>query len=140
MRYIWLDAKEKDGLKKIRALQIEYTKKAEAIGRNVEISIGIHNEDVYNNFVQLPDYRKIPSTCELEPEKTAAINARIWAPMWTKGLQKEEVTAMHAQGRRAFVWTVDKPEKIREFMNEGGYDGIVSNYPSLVAYYYYTRQ
>jgi glycerophosphoryl diester phosphodiesterase len=60
--------------------------------------------------------------------------------MWTKGLQKEEVDAIHAQGRRAFVWTVDKTEKMQEFMNEGHYDGMVSNYPSQVAYYYYTRK
>jgi glycerophosphoryl diester phosphodiesterase len=38
------------------------------------------------------------------------------------------------------VWTVDKTEKMQEFMNEGNYDGMVSNYPSQVAYYYYTRQ
>ena len=140
LHYVWLDAKEKDGLEKIRALQETFTKEARAMGRQLEITIGIHNEDVYKNFLLLPDYKQIPTTSELDPEKTAAINARIWAPMWTKGLQKEEVDAIHAQGRRAFVWTVDKTEKMQEFMNEGNYDGMVSNYPSQVAYYYYTRQ
>jgi glycerophosphoryl diester phosphodiesterase len=140
LHYIWLDAKEKEGLEKIRALQEKFTKEAAAIGRQLEITIGIHNDDVYKNFLLLPDYKQIPTTCELDPEKSAAINARIWAPMWTKGLQKEEVSAIHAQGRRAFVWTVDKTEKMQEFLNEGNYDGIVSNYPSQVAYYYYTRQ
>lgn len=140
LHYVWLDAKEKDGLEKIRALQETFTKEAAATGRQLEITIGIHNEDVYKNFLLLPDYKQIPTTSELDPEKSAAINARIWAPMWTKGLQKEEVSAVHAQGRRAFVWTVDKTEKMQEFMNDGNYDGIVSNYPSQVAYYYYTRQ
>ena len=124
----------------LRALQKEFTEAALAMGRKLEIVIGIPDEEVYDAFKALPDYREIPSLCELDPEETSAINATIWAPMWVKGLQKEEVAAFHAMKKRAFAWTLDKPKKIPEFMNEGRFDGIVSNYPSIVAYYHYTRQ
>ena len=68
------------------------------------------------------------------------MNANIWAPMWTSGLQKEEVAKVQAQGRRAFVWTVDGSDNIRKYMYEGDFDGILSNQPTLVAYHYYARQ
>jgi hypothetical protein len=52
-------------------------------------------------------------------------------------LQNEEVQRMQAEGRRAFAWTMDIPENILRYMRQGRFNGILSNYPSLVAYYYY---
>jgi glycerophosphoryl diester phosphodiesterase len=37
------------------------------------------------------------------------------------------------------VWTLDGAENIKEYMYNGDFDGILSNYPSLVAYYYYAK-
>ncbi|MFL5809435.1 MAG: glycerophosphodiester phosphodiesterase, partial [Flavisolibacter sp.] len=140
LQFIWLDAKEKNSLTQLRKLQREFTSVAAANGRKIEITIGIHDKKVFNAFKLLADYRNIPSACELDPEDVTDINARIWAPLWIHGLQQEEVAAMHSQGRKAFVWTLDQPKKIREFIAEGNYDGIVSNYPSIVAYYHYTTE
>jgi glycerophosphoryl diester phosphodiesterase len=106
----------------------------------VEIQIGIPDEDVLKNFLQLPEYQKVPSVCELTPQDVAATNARIWAPRWTLGLQNEEVAKIHAAGRKAFVWTLDVPDNISKYYNQGKFDGILSNYPSSVAYYYYAKQ
>jgi glycerophosphoryl diester phosphodiesterase len=139
LRYIWLDAKEKNSLPKLRELQLEFTQAAAAIGKKLEITIGIHDEKVLKGFRGLQDYRNIPSVCELDTADVNAINARIWAPLWVKGLQEDKVTAIHAQGRRVFSWTLDKPKQVREFM-KANYDGVVSNYPSIVAYYYYTKE
>lgn len=140
LRFVWLDAKKKTTLPILRALQKEFTEVALTAGRKLEIAIGIPDEEVYEAFKALPDHRNITSLCELSPEETSAINSAIWAPMWVKGLQEEEVAAFHAMKKRAFVWTVDKPKKIPEFMNEGKFDGIVSNFPSIVAYYHFIRQ
>ena len=140
IRYVWLDAKDTTRLEIINDLQQEALQAAAAIGRHIEITIGIHDENVFNKFLLLPDFKNIPSLCELEPAYVTTANARIWAPLWTEGLQPEKVQAMKAQGKRAFVWTIDQPKQIKEFMFEGNYDGIVSNYASLVAYYYYTRE
>ena len=140
LRYVWLDAKDSASHHLLRKLQTEYIQKATSNGRTVEITIGIHDEANLNNFKKLPLYQSIPSLCELDTTEVKAINSKIWAPMWTEGLQKEQVQAMQASGKKVFVWTIDKAKDIREFMLEGGYDGIVSNYPSLVAFYYYTRE
>ena len=140
LNFVWVDAKEQNSLEKIKALQDEFTQAAAGIGKKINIVIGIHDEDVFNKFLSLPGYKNIPSLCELEPEKAVAANAQIWAPLWTKGLQKDEVNYIHSQGKKAFVWTIDKAKHIKEFMNEGDYDGMVSNYACLAAYYYYTKQ
>ena len=139
LRYVWLDTKFKGSIQKVRDLQVEYMQKAAAIGRVLEINIGIPDQEVLNNFLSLPGYQNIPSVCELNTEDVVKVNARIWAPRWTLGLQNEEVENMHAQGRRVFVWTLDVPENISEYMTQGRFNGILSNYPSIVAYYYYAQ-
>ena len=140
LRYVWLDVKDTGYLQKTRALQAKALEAAAAVGREIEITIGIHDEELYKRFIALPGYEAIPSLCELDTAYVTAMNARIWAPMWTGGLQKEEVQKMQSLGKRVFVWTIDGDGQIKEFMNEAGYDGIVSNHPSLVAYYFYTKQ
>jgi hypothetical protein len=46
---------------------------------------------------------------------------------------------MQAEGRRVFVWTLDVPAYVQEYIANGRFDGILSNYPSIVAYYHYVR-
>lgn len=41
------------------------------------------------------------------------------------------VERVHASGRKVYVWTVDRPEQMRRFI-EMGVDGIISNRPDLV--------
>jgi glycerophosphoryl diester phosphodiesterase len=55
-------------------------------------------------------------------------------------VQNDNVALVHAQGRQAFVWTVDVPEFITEFVKEGHFDGILSNFPSCVAFNYYAHE
>jgi glycerophosphoryl diester phosphodiesterase len=139
LRYVWLDTKFSGPMQQLRSLQQEYQQKASSIGRTLEITIGIPDEEVLNNFLKLPGYQNIPSVCELTPEDVAKTNARIWAPRWTLGLQNGEVQKMHAQGKRVFVWTLDIPANVYQFMNEGAFDGILTNYPSIAAFYYYAK-
>jgi glycerophosphoryl diester phosphodiesterase len=140
LRYIWLDTKFHAPLQQIRNLQEEYLQKAASIGRTVEITIGIPDQTVLSYFMKLPDYRNIPSVCELDPIYVEEANSRIWGPRWTLGLQNEQVDQIHAKGKRAFVWTLDIPENIQTYMAQGHFDGILTDYPSALAYYYYVQQ
>ncbi|GEO08362.1 glycerophosphodiester phosphodiesterase [Segetibacter aerophilus] len=140
LRYVWLDTKFTGSMQKERDIQVEYLQKAAAVGRNLSITIGIPDEEVLKNFLKLPGYQNIPSVVELTPQDVATTNARIWAPRWTLGLQNEEVERVHAAGRKAFVWTLDVPDNINKYFLQGKFDGILSNYPSSVAYYYYAKQ
>ncbi|HJW18868.1 MAG TPA: glycerophosphodiester phosphodiesterase [Flavisolibacter sp.] len=140
LQYVWLDTKFTGPIDELVKIQRRYMQEAAAMGRKLEITIGIPDQQVLNNFLALPDHNNIPSVCELTPGDVAAANSRIWAPRWTLGLQNEQVQQIHAQGRRAFVWTLDVPQNVSEYMYQGEFDGILSNYPSIVAYYYYAKQ
>ncbi|RYY98608.1 MAG: glycerophosphodiester phosphodiesterase [Chitinophagaceae bacterium] len=139
LRFVWLDTKFDAPLDELRALQAEFMQRAAALGKPLEIVIGIPDEGVLGRFRALPDHRNVPSLVELEAGDAESVNARIWAPRWTLGLQNAGAAAVQAQGRRAFVWTLDLPENIDLFLRQGRFDGILSNYPTAVAYAYYTQ-
>lgn len=140
LSYVWLDTKYAGSLAPVHALQLEFIKKAAAQRRTLNIVIGLPGKDQMDQFLQLPDYANTPSLCELSIEEVEKINAKVWAPRFTEGTQNDKVDLVHAQGRKVFVWTVDVPEFITQFINEGHFDGILSNYPSCTAYNYYVHQ
>ncbi len=140
LSFVWLDTKYVGSIAPVHALQKEFIQKAAAAGRSLKIVIGLPGQDQLTQFEALPDYSTTPSLCELSIEDVQRINAKVWAPRFTEGTQNDNVAAVHAQGRSAFVWTVDVPEFIARFVNEGNFDGILSNFPSCVAYYHYVHQ
>ena len=140
LRYVWLDTKFTGPVQPIREMQKEFLQKAGAAGRNVEIVIGIPDDGVRDEFLLLKDYSSAPAVCELTPEDVAKTKSLYWAPRWTLGLQEEAVANMHVQGKKVLVWTLDVPENIEKYIREGSFDGMLSNYPSAVAYYYYVQQ
>jgi glycerophosphoryl diester phosphodiesterase len=140
LEFVWIDCKYKEAIPIIRALQKEYLEKAKTVGRKLDIVIGVPDEEVMAALMKLQDYKNIPSLCELDTVKAQQINANIWAPSWVKGHQDEAVAAVHAKGKLAFVYTVDVPDKIKEFMYEAKFNGICTNRPTMAAYYYYARQ
>lgn len=140
LSFVWLDTKYIGSLEKVQTLQQEFMRLAVQNSRRLEIVIGLPGEDQLNNFLQLPDYATTPSLCELSLEDLQRTQAKIWAPRFTEGTQNDQVAAVHAMGKRAFVWTLDVPEFIEQFIRNGQFDGILSNFPSCVAYHYYVQQ
>jgi glycerophosphoryl diester phosphodiesterase len=138
--FVWLDTKFDSTLNQLRSIQKEYLQKAAAAGRNLQIVIGMPTEDVVNNFLALPDYAQTPSLCELSLDDLERTKAQVWAPRFTLGTLNDEVAQVHAKGKQAFVWTLDVPPLIQQFLQDGDFDGILSNYPSSVAYHFYVQQ
>jgi glycerophosphoryl diester phosphodiesterase len=140
LRFIWFDIKvNSDQLATIIAIQKAALEKAAAKGRNLTILAGIPSVAVLNDFMQLPDYANIPSLCELSLDDVRNVNARAWGPRWTEGMQTESVLAVQNEGRKAYCWTIDDINFIQQYINEGSFDGLLSNYPYLIAYYHYVR-
>lgn len=139
LKYVWLDTKFHGNMQLMRDIQQEYMQRAAALGKPLEITIGIPDETVFNNLTALPNYQNIPSVCELDVDFTQRANSGIWGPRWTLGIQTDKINLMHSQGRRAFVWTLDVPENIKQYMYTNLYDGILTDYPSIVAFYHYVR-
>jgi len=140
LTFVWLDTKYVGSIKPVQALQKEFIQKAQAAGRKVDIVIGLPGQDQFNQFLSSPGFASTPSLCELSIDDVTKSNALIWAPRFTEGTQNNLVDLIHTQGRRAFVWTLDVPEFINSFIKDGHFDGILSNFPSCVAYNYYVQQ
>ncbi len=140
LKVVWFDIKDTKVLSKAIEIQSEILQRAAAMGRDLKIFIGIPAEDILNAFLNYPGYENIPSLCELSTDDVRRINAEVWAPRWTQGFQSPDVQQMHSEGRKAFVWTLDEPNYIEQFVNDGQFDAILSNYSVIVAYYHYIRQ
>lgn len=137
LELVWLDIKEPAVLDVLCSLQEEYRQKAAALGRTLDIYLGISNKPILEAFLRLKGHEHIPCLTELEAEDAVRLKARVWAPQYTGGTQHEDVARMQAAGKKVFVWSLDHPAMIRLYLEDGGYDGVVTNSPSTVNYQYY---
>ena len=139
IRVIYLDNKNSANLALERSIQKEYMAKAAAAKRDFTIYIGIPSEDKLNEFLALPDYASAPSLNELTVDDTRKTQSLAWCPRWTQGTQMSDVAQMHAEGRRVYTWTMDIPSWVQQYMASGDFDGMVTNYSPMVAFYHYSR-
>jgi len=140
LKFVWLDMKsENKAMPIVIIIQKGILEKAEAIGRDIEIFIGLPTDEKRDLFLQQNDFENIPSLCELSIDDTRNTFSQIWAPRWTLGTQLSSVELMHDEGRRAFTWTLDQAGVISEFMSLGDFDGILTNYPTIVSYFHYVK-
>jgi glycerophosphoryl diester phosphodiesterase len=145
LRIVWLDMKSaKPSMPIVRAIQRAAMAKANAqyaSGRRnpLMILIGLPDEAKADEFLTLPDHAEAPALCELDMDQVRRTGAAVWAPRWTLGTQPAEVAQMHAEGKKVVVWTLDVPQYIAQYVAQGDLDGILSNYPSGVAFMHYIR-
>ncbi|WP_018618578.1 glycerophosphodiester phosphodiesterase [Spirosoma luteum] len=140
LTFVWLDTKYAGPMEPVQAIQQKYNQKAKQAGRDLTIVIGLPTTDALDSYKALESKANTPILCELDTAITRSIGAGIWAPRWTLGPQTDEVLAMKAQGRTVYVWTLDEPTFIEKFINQNRFDGILSNYSPVVAFYHYTEQ
>jgi len=95
---------------------------------------------MFTNLLAYPNYQNVPSLCELSIDQFHSVNSKVWAPRWTMGTLISDVQSLHSEGKRAFVWTLDQTQFIQEFINESEFDGILTNYPTIVASFYYAKE
>jgi len=140
IKVVWLDTKDVDVVPASIELLTEINERAVKMGRNLKIYMGIPADDIYEEFLAQPNYQDVPSLVELSIDQVREANALIWAPRWTQGTQTSTVQQMQAEGRKVFTWTLDDENYIEQFINEGQFDGILTNYPTIVSYYHYIKQ
>jgi len=140
LKFVWLDMKSgKDDMAKVISIQQDFIELAAAIGRDLEILIGLPTQDKVDQFLAFPEFQNVDNLCELETSIVRQTDAEVWGPRWTLGLQTAEVNAMHSEGREVITWTLDDPNWIRSFVQDGDFDGILTNYPTAVAYSFYVQ-
>jgi glycerophosphoryl diester phosphodiesterase len=141
LEFVWLDMKEStEALNLVIPIQDRIIKKALSKGRKLSLFVGIPTEDVLNGFKSISNHQSVPSLCEISPETARELNSKAWAPRWTLGTQNDLVAQVQSEGRKVFCWTIDSPDYIKTFSEEGIFDGLLSNYPSTVAYYHYIKE
>ncbi len=140
LEFVWLDIKDPAVVAIAEPFQREALERAAAKGRTVEILIGVPADDVLAALKALPNYPSVPSLCEISVDEARILNSRAWGPRWTLGTQNELVTQVQAEGRIAICWTIDLPGYINQFIRDGQFDGLLTNYPSTVAYYHYIQE
>ncbi len=145
LRFVWLDMKNDDydiSVKKVQQvmpIQKAAMQKAKAKGRDLLICIGLPGQNIYDAFVAQPTHADYESLCELSVEQAEDAGAKAWTTRWTLGTADANVAHVQAEGMLAFCWTLDDLSFIQDFITNGKFDGILSNYPSIVAYYHYIR-
>lgn len=140
---VWLDCKD-GGEEQFFASVMPVFQKAvtyaQAKGRNVAILFGLPSDEAYDNFIVFPDHQSIPSLCELGLDKAKAANSKVFAPRWTLGILEQDAADAHANGMKVITWTLDDPEGMNEVITQSQYDGILTNYPSMLAYQFYSQE
>jgi glycerophosphoryl diester phosphodiesterase len=141
IRTVWLDMKSDNAaMAKVFPIQQRAVNRAKLKNRKLKIYIGIPDSDVLNFFKSYPNYKSLNSLCELSVEDVIDIEAEAWAPRWTLGTLLPEVQQMQAQNRKVYCWTLDNEAFIKKYITEGNFDGILTNYPTIVAYHHYLRK
>jgi glycerophosphoryl diester phosphodiesterase len=139
LKFVWIDVKYTGAMEKIATLQTEYLSLAEQFSRNVEIMIGLPDEDLLNEYIGMDDFESHPSLCELSEEFCIKAKSKIWAPNWSLGYLDQRVIDMQQKGFRVITWTLDEPAFIKKFILKTGFNGILTNYPTIVSYEYFTK-
>ena len=137
---VWLDMKsEKNDLPEVIPIQREIMERAKNMGRELEIFLGLPKAEKIKQFLAYPSYQDVLSLNEFETEDVRRTESEFWGPRWTLGTQNAKVQEMHSEGRRVITWTMDEPNFINRYLKEGDFDGMVTNYPTLVAYFFYVQ-
>jgi glycerophosphoryl diester phosphodiesterase len=140
LRFVYLDMKDAAAVPVVIPLELEAIQRAKDKGRDVMIVMGIPTTDVLNALLAYPDYQNIPTLCELTVDDVRQVNSKVWAPRWTLGTQNDLVQQMHDEGRICVCWTIDTPSWIENFITEGNFNGLLTNFPYVEAYYHYIQE
>ncbi len=141
LNFVYLDMKaSKEAMAVVIPIQQRILQRAKAKNRDLMVVVGIPSTDVLNDLMSYPGYTGIPSLCELGVDETRKVNSVVWSPRWTLGTQNSLVQQMQDEGRLAICWTVDSPAWIENYLNNGLFNGLLTNFPYVVAYYHYIQQ
>jgi len=143
LQNIWLDCKD-GGEAGFYAAVLPEVRKAMAYAqlknRTISVLIGLPSQEAYDRFKTLPNHTTIPSLCELSIDDAIAASSNVFAPRWTLGILTQEAATAHANNMRVVTWTLDDPASMNEVITNSEYDGILTNYPSMLAYQLYSQE
>lgn len=150
LTYFWMDIKgNPDVFKYLEPVVRNAYEHATTIGRNVVIFAGLPSSDVIDQLNAQPTYKStnpayvysdpLPTLAEETIDKAIATNSQFFGPRYTLGLLLPDVQRAHDNGIKAIAWTLNSHGLIINYLENGQYDGFITDYPAYVVYEFYTR-
>jgi|SRR5450432_1767586 len=143
MTYLWMDIKGDDSIFEslLPVIQKGY-EHATAVGRNVVIYADLPSNTVIEQYQSYAAYRNsgYPSMCELTLQDVIDNGGTRWGPRYSRGLLLSDVDQAHTQGIKVISWTLNDKGLISNYIQNGRFDGFISDYPCYVVYDYYTMK
>ena len=138
---VWLDVKAYKAMDSVLAIAKEMNDYAQSIGKKnkLQILVGIPDDEVLKAYRESPLKGNVEVLCELGVDIARELDAAVWAPRFTAGLQEDLVRQMQSEGRQVYVWTLDDEAFIRKFLDADVFDGVLTNYPTMLAAIFYTK-
>lgn len=140
MKEMWLDVKgDPDIFKYLEPVVKNAYAYAATKHRDVKIIADLPSQKVIDEFNQQPSYgASLPSMCELSLQDAIDNHCQYFGPRFSLGLLLDDVQKAHSMGIRVYSWTLNSQNLILSYLQEGKFDGFISDYPAYVNYYYYT--
>jgi glycerophosphoryl diester phosphodiesterase len=142
LQLIWLDMKAPEIMNEvINVLQdaIIYSKSQ----RSIIILLGMPDDATYKSYnLSTYNLKENKPPILIEYSYASALydeNCRAWGPRWTDGIDDPNIREVQKNNKFVFAWTVDMTEYINEFFYKKKVNGILTNYPCLVAAKYWSR-
>lgn len=139
LTYLWLDIKDsKEIFKYLEPLIRKAYAKAAVQNRHVVLIAGIPSDEVVEAFHAQPSYAGLPTLFEQSVDLVIQNKGTYYGPRYSEGLQLDEVGKAHSKGIKVISWTLNKERFIKRYLEEGAFDGFITDNPSFVLYNLYT--
>jgi glycerophosphoryl diester phosphodiesterase len=144
MTYMWLDIKGDEGIfQALEPIILNAQAHAKAVGRNVVIYADMPSNEVISEFQSYPPYGSNPellTMCELTYQDVVETGSTRWGPRYSRGLLLSDVQTAHQAGIKVISWTLNDKGLIKSYIQDGQFDGFISDYPAYVVYDFYTMK
>ena len=80
----------------------------------------------------------VATLAEETVDKAIDNGCKFFGPRYSNGLLLEDVQRAHDNGIKVISWTLNSHALILDYMQNGKFDGFITDYPAYVVYYYYT--
>ncbi len=140
MKYFWMDIKGDPHIfKYLEPIVRKAYARAKAENRDVVLFADLPEKDVIEEYQEQPSYgADLPCMCELSLQDAIDNNCKYFGPRFSLGLLLDDVNKGHTLGIKSYSWTVDDKTTILNYLQNGKFDGFITDYPAYVIYDYYT--
>ena len=139
MKYFWMDIKGNPNIfTYLEPVVRNAYARAAAQNRDVVIFAGMPSSDIINEFHAQPSYATLPTLCEESVDKCIENGSKFFGPRYTLGLLLNDVDRAHNNGIKVISWTLNGKDLIRSYLQNGRFDGFITDFPAYVVYDFYT--